>query len=303
MQSKSCFMCSIKAIAGLILSTVIVGCSTGKNNVLFVTTTSLGVDFDNTPPTASVAYNRVEGYIGPRYENGAVPPVLARIQSDGSIFNAKVRQLYATGAAAIIVANPQASNGPKELKGEKEVMFFGTTTTTGLKVGFSGITPDTFILGYKRQELSYIPLGHIQGGEDVYPSVLATLDTTAQAGPEKTAGLQGGQFFATGEAAELYAKTREIRDMFKKAAMDAFQALEACLVSPEIQDRKKKAWDKLKGIKTDQTKVNELYKRVFPNGTVAEEKRFEALHEKLADICDKPDDIKILELYEGSTIE
>jgi len=223
MQNNRHFMGSIKVIAGLFLSTVVAGCTIGKENVLFVTTTSLGVDFDSTPPMASVAYNRVEGYIGPRYENGAVPPVLARIQSDGSVFSAKVRQIYATGAAATIVANPLTLDGPKELKGNKKVMFFGTTTTTGLKVGFSGNLPDSFVLGYKRKELSFIPLGHDQSGKDAYPSVLATIDTTAHAGPDRTAGLQSGQFFATGEAADAYAKDPEIRAMFKNAATDAFQ--------------------------------------------------------------------------------
>lgn len=206
----------------IFFSMALSGCSAGKDNVLFVTTTSLGVDFDSKPPAASIGYDRVEGYLGPRYANGAVPPVVARIQSDGSILNVQVRQLYATGAAATIVADPQAQAGPKELRGEKEVMFFGTTATTGLKVGFTANVPDSFHFGFKRKEFSLIPLGK-DGDKEVYPSVLAALDTTARAGANQTAGLQGGQFFATGAAAGSYAKDPAIQAMFKKAAEDAFQ--------------------------------------------------------------------------------
>ncbi len=201
------------------------GCA-GIDSVLFVTKTSLGVDFDSKPPTASIAYDREEGYLGPRYDNGAVPPVVARIQSDGKIFNTRVRQVYATGAAATIVANKDSQEGPKDLKGEKRLMFFGTSTTTGLKVTFNGQIPDSFHFGYKRKEVSFIPLGTTtnSSGEkiDVYPSVLASIDTagTAETGP--TAGLFAGQFFATGVAADYYAKDPAIQNLFKSEAQDAF---------------------------------------------------------------------------------
>ena len=209
------------------------------DSVLFVTKTSLGVDFDSKPPTASIAYDRVEGYIGPRYENGAVPPVVARIQTDGRIFNTSVRQLYATGTAATLVANPDAQLGPTVLAGEKRLMFFGTITTTGLKVTFTGQYPDSFHLGYKRKEFSFIPLGSTTDSAgnkvDVYPSVLATIDTTAAAGAIAETGLLVGQFFTTGAAADLYAKDPVIQSIFKNAATDTFSAYRASVAAQETE--------------------------------------------------------------------
>lgn len=219
----------------LILST---SCA-NVDSVLFVTKTSLGVDFDTKPPTASIAYDRVEGYVGPRYENGAVPPVVARIQTDGRVFNTRVRQLYATGSAATLVAKPDGPVGPAVLTGEKRLMFFGTTTTTGLKVTFTGQYPDSFHLGYKRKEFSFIPLGSTidsAGNKvDIYPSVLATLDTTASADAGPSAGLLVGQFFTTGAAADLYAKDPVIQSIFKNAAADAFSAYRASVAAQESE--------------------------------------------------------------------
>lgn len=209
----------------LIFSLIIIlftGCAS-KKSVLFVTKTSLGVDFDGKPAALNVAYDRTEGYIGPRYDNGAVPPVMARIQTDGAIFKAKVRQVYATGNAARTLASDQLYKGPDDLQGGKEIMFFGTSTTTGLKVGFTGYVPDSFLFGFRRKELSYIPVGTVEN-KDYYPSVLATFDTLAQADSSKSAGLQGGQFFATGAAAEYYANRKEVREYFEGQLKDAFQA-------------------------------------------------------------------------------
>lgn len=129
-----------------------------RDSVLFVTKTSLGIDVDSKPPSASIAYDRVEGFLGPRYDNGGVPPVVGRLQTDGAVFNPRVRQLYATGSAAALVADQNASAGPTELKGKKMFMFFGTTTSTGLKVTFMGQYPDSFHIGYRRKEFSFIPL-------------------------------------------------------------------------------------------------------------------------------------------------
>lgn len=198
------------------------GC-VSKNSVLFVTKTSLGVDFDGKPPNLSVAYDRVEGYLGPRYENGAVPPVLGRVQTDGGIFSAKVKQIYATGNAALTIAKKQLVSEPADLEGEKKLMFFGTSTTTGLKVGFTGQIPDSFLFGFKRKEFSYIPVGS-KDNKDYYPSVLAAFDNTAHAKSGEDAGLRGGQFFATGSAAEYLANDEGIRNYFTEQASEAFKS-------------------------------------------------------------------------------
>lgn len=213
---------------GIAVAALCGGCA-GVNSVLFVTTTSLGIDFDSKPPTASIGYARVEGYLGPRYDNGAVPPVIARIRTDGGIFTPRVRQIYATGAAAALVTDKNSSaKGPTELTGGKRLMLFGTTTTTGVKITFDSQYPDSFHFGFKRKEFSLIPLGEAAAGNkavDIYPSVLASLDNSVRAGTNPNdAGLQIGQVFATGVAAETIAKDPAIQEMFKTEVKDGFAA-------------------------------------------------------------------------------
>ncbi len=217
-----------------------------RGSVLFVTKTSLGIDVDSKPPSASIAYDRVEGFLGPRYDNGGVPPVVGRLQTDGAVFNPRVRQLYATGSAAALVADQNASAGPTELKGEKMFMFFGTTTSTGLKVTFMGQYPDSFHIGYRRKEFSFIPLGHTKNsaGEDVdvYPSVLATLDNRLEVGTNPvggpTSGLQVGQLFATGIAADEYARNPVVRQLFQDEVTDALAAYRTAVSSQDAEAKR-----------------------------------------------------------------
>jgi len=302
------------ALISLMISAV--GCADLTKSVIFVTKTSIGVDIDSKPPTFNVAYDRIEGYFGPRYDNGAIPPVLAKIETDGGIFTAKVRQIYATGGAATTIANPKKSTipKPKKLEGNRELMFFGTTTTTGLKVGFTGNMPDSFLFGFKRKEFSFIPVGTTKDekGEsvDAYPSVLALLDTSAQAKSNLHAGMLNGQFFATGHAAELFAHDPSVRQRFKDefgAYYDvvAEQEREAagilrCYAGVKDQDRPE-AWkdaDKLKLLskgtlttllnagQTDLRKANKIYATeiYIVEGKVPERKTLLEIHRKT--ICD-----------------
>lgn len=232
-------MVMLQCLALLVSLVLIAGCAS-VNSVLFVTKTSLGIDLDSKPPSASIAYDRIEGYLGPRYDNGAVPPVVARIQTDGKIFNPRVRQLYATGDAATLVVKPTGPTRPSDLSGEKRLMFFGTTTTIGLKVSFTGEVPDSFHLGYKRKEFSFIPLGRTKTSDgkevDVYPSVLATLDNRAQvgAGPSAT-GLEVGQLFATGTTAEELAKDPAVQGLFRSEVIGAFSVYRAAVTEQEAE--------------------------------------------------------------------
>lgn len=224
---------------------LLAGCANDRH-VLFVTKTSIGIDFDSKPAAASLAYDRVEGYIAPRYSNGEIPPVIASIKSDGAIFNPKIHQVYATGEAAEIVLRGAGSGTQtKRLKGTKELMFFGTTTTTGLKVGFaSGLLPDSFIFGFKRKEFSYIPLGTLGAGAtayDVYPSILATIDTQANVGKGREAELSNAQFFATGNAARLLAANPGVRKGFEHIAKEAVQAEQLKNVENAMTESDKKS--------------------------------------------------------------
>lgn len=224
---------------------LLTGCA-NPDSVLFVTDSTIGIDVDNKPPTASIAYDRIEGYIGPRYQNGAVPPVVGSIETGGSVFDPKIRQVYATGAAAVkAVGTTNAPDGPTVLSGDptqKRLVFFGTTTTLGLKVGFSGDGyPDSLTFGYKRKEFSFIPLGSqvIDGvTTDVYPSVLASIDTTTTATSLKGTGLTNKQFFATGQAAETLATNSSVADAFKKISKDTVTAVEKGIEQSREQDVK-----------------------------------------------------------------
>ena len=211
------------AISGLI------GCA-DTNTALFFTNTSLGIDFDSKPPAGSIGYNRTEGYIGPRYAEGVVPPVIAALESDNSLLRGNIRQVYATGKAATLVArretDPTKITNDQPLKSTGELMFFGTTTSVGLKVGFSAQSvPDSFHFGYKRKEVSVLPIAvKKDGGEELhyYPSVIASIDTTgaANSSPNET-GLSIMQFFGTGEAAEHLALNENIQSAFEDRAIDS----------------------------------------------------------------------------------
>ncbi len=215
-------------LALLAAAATLEGCTSLKENVVFVTKTSLGIDFDGTPPAASIAYDRTEGYFGPRYENGAVPPVVAKISSDGGIFDRNVKQYYATGTASNLLTGSSAKTSATSLKGDAKPMFFGTSTTLGIKIGFTTTLPDSFTFGYRRKEASLIPLGHITDSSSgtpvvkhAYPSVIGvfTTDTKAKTPSDSSFGLS--QFFATGTAAEALAADTGLQRQFKQFAKDA----------------------------------------------------------------------------------
>lgn len=258
MQNKT----TVTLMLGWVL--VLTGCTT-TNEVLFVTKTSVGIDFDAKPATASIGYDRTEGYIAPRYDNGEIPPVVASIKSDVAIFSPNIRQVYATGDAAVIAVSaypkkaleyldpfpgqgtpplPVKDHTPeKKLRGDKKLMFFGTSTTTGLKVGFSTAVPDSFSFGYKRKEYSFIPVGTVGEGDneyDVYPSVLASIDTRANVSTkgviDKT-GLSSSQFFATGRAARKLAANDDVNKAFRDLATKSLRVEEAPYGADETSDR------------------------------------------------------------------
>jgi hypothetical protein len=223
------------------------------DRALFVTKTSLSIiDADAKPPGLSIAYDRVEGYLGPSYENGAVPPVFASVKSDGKVFNPRIKQKYATGNAAVIVAGGEPQVETMPLSGKKRVMFFGTSTTTGIKIGFTQNLPDSFLFGFRRKEISYIPIESTpkldddgskvldaQGNPimiDRYSSSLAVIDTAAEVSSDipqnKDAGLKNSQVFATGRAAEAFAPSVAVS--FQKEAQDAFGAYRKAVLDQEI---------------------------------------------------------------------
>lgn len=207
---------------------------------LFVTSTSVGIDLDMKVPTASIGYGRVEQFAGPNFESDGVPDVVAAIDSKGEFFKFKTRQVYATGEAAKAATQYDGASVPAPMYGEtREVMYFGTRTTLGVRVSLNnalGGLPDEVALGFKRQEVSYIPIIGEGSKADPkqYGSVLAFIG--ANEGVESTSSVPAApaagnsvpkgslgvhQFFATGVPAFQLSKGEVIRNFFESAAEEA----------------------------------------------------------------------------------
>ena len=217
-------------VCALLAAAALAGCASPMDHVIFVTKTSLSlVDVDGTPPSISFAYDRVEGYLGPRFENGSVPPVIAKISSNGNLLGRDVKQYYATGTAANRLAGDNTTKASgTELEGTKAPMFFGTATTLGIKFGFSAATPPDFIFGYRRKELSVIPIGTTsESGKEKhhYPSVIGVFSNDVQAATRDTSKLGLTQFFATGTAATALTDVPGMKSGFQGFAKDAVGAL------------------------------------------------------------------------------
>jgi hypothetical protein len=209
-------------VLGLLLS----ACAGPQDTVVFATRTSLGVDVENVPPSASFGYGRDEGYFGHRFADGNVPPVAGSFSTKGGIFDRKVQQVYATGPAALIVTNQANSSTSTErsYSGEHKPMFFATSTTLGFKVMF-GEAMNSMTLGYKRKEASIIPLvvssTAAGAGTVTFPSVIASVGGDVVAGQPSTTTFAVSQYFATGAAAENVAGYASVRSQFRRQAEDA----------------------------------------------------------------------------------
>ena len=192
----------------MLLGTILVACA-DPNRVTFITTTNIAIDADATTQSVSIGYDRYEGYVGPAYETGAVPPIVAKIKSNlsdpasrgapvlrhrqrGDPCHLRERQgqgLETTGAPPgrqrqHLMTVHLARSFDAALSGKKRIMFFGTGSVIGLKVRWAGNTPESVTLGYKRKEFSTLPIGSVAqsdgtgaaAAEDRYGSVLASLD-------------------------------------------------------------------------------------------------------------------------------
>jgi hypothetical protein len=258
------------AVAAGTLAFALAGCADG---VLFVTKTSLSIlEADTKPAGISIAYDRVEGYLGPTSEGGEPPPVLGYFGSDGEIFKPKVQQVYATGNAARLLFEKPEKCAPDAIENTDRVMFFGTSTSAGLKVGFfpNAPIPDSFVFGWRRKEFSLIPLSvaaadkdcgsgnTIKKGQRFYPATLASVNSARAvtlSGPETTT-LRDQQYFATGDAAKALAERDEVRGQIRTLSEGVFGdyyardralkeegvVLAACYAGLRVADRPK-VWD------------------------------------------------------------
>jgi hypothetical protein len=234
----------ISALATCGFVALLSGCAS-PDRVVFVTTTELGVGLDGTTGVANIGYDRNEAVVGPDYpEEGALPPVYARLRSSGNLFQPGVSQIYATGDAAVLAtAETSDTTGcgqsdRRKLSGKRRLAVFGTSTNFGLKVQFVQSVPGSINFGYKRKELSWLPLNEDppnDGTPDKYPSVIAGVGIGTNISQDKVGVSYGiDQFVATGDAADRLACKDEVREVFKKNAKEALdKARKNVLVIPE----------------------------------------------------------------------
>lgn len=247
-------------LAGLISS----GCSLGKDNIIFVTKTSLGVDVDSKPPTLDIGFDRKEGTIAPVLGEGQVLPVMGSFATDTGIISQALGQSFATGQASILMSQYLGSLAGPDVDAvigddaintvafiddvdERKRYFFGTDTSFGFRVNFgleTGGYPDSVSLGYKRKEVAYVPLISAESnGEDVLalPSLIATAGlNTVTTTPGKTR-LMYSQFFGTGAAANYLAAQPGIRAaMAARIVPEAEEQSEAVLL--ELKGRRDVQW-------------------------------------------------------------
>jgi hypothetical protein len=214
-------------------------CATSTDRATFVTKTSFSLlDADTAPASATIAYDRFEGYVGPKFVDGKVYPVAGFFESTGPFYDRELHQVYAGGDAALIAtsqapAPPASASSPGRPASSAAnlVLIFATATTIGLKLGFSDGLMSSLTLGYKRKEATSVP-----ASDGVFPSVLASLDNAtsapaiahaasaasalSSASPASGAfGVQ--QYFATGDAANNLARLESIRRSFQEKATDA----------------------------------------------------------------------------------
>ncbi|WP_295583693.1 hypothetical protein [uncultured Lamprocystis sp.] len=203
-----------KIVASTIMMQGLMGCAS-EERLVFVTSTSLDIGYDATSGAANIGYNREEAVIGPHYtESGRVPPVYARLASNGGFFKAKVSQIYGTGKAAVIATRSAGLDcvggiaDEEPYGGNRKVLIFGTTTNIGLHVRYvQGAAPESVSLGFKRKEFSWVPLNRRQPDgthiADSYPSLLARVELDYNVAPGASdSEFDIGQFIATGQAAE-----------------------------------------------------------------------------------------------------
>ena len=174
--TKSFYQVSIIACILFILT----GCgSLGRDNILFLTKTSLGVDVDSKPLTFDVGYDRKEGVIGPVMEKGRIHTNMSSFHTKVGIVNQAIGQSFSTGQAATLMSKYIASSARPEptkfipdneifnkvneldVPLEKKRYVFVTDTSFGFRVNFgmeTGGLPDALSLGYKRKEMAFVPL-------------------------------------------------------------------------------------------------------------------------------------------------
>ncbi len=181
-------------LTGCLTAALFSGCA-GRNHILFMTKSNVGLDFDAKPPTLEVTVSRKEAVIAPTFEGGQTPPIAASFKPRAGAgrgflnFFLGVDQTFTGGDAAVAMASLYSKGGgapppsartnynsaltltqPPKYKGilrgvpgpgETRNFIFGTDTSLGLKAAWSGAGgqfPDTVRLGFNRKEFAWAPV-------------------------------------------------------------------------------------------------------------------------------------------------
>lgn len=240
------------------MATLFSGCA-GRNHILFMTKSNVGLDFDAKPPTLEITASRKEAVIAPTFEGGQTPPVAASFKpragtgSGLANFFLGVDQTFTGGDAAVAMAALYAApaapaaesrtNYDSAIKltqpprytgifrgvpgpGQTRPFIFGTDTSFGLKVAWSGAggqVPDTVRLGFNRKEFAWAPVllttsagvtnattTNLTTYAVKAPSFLATIQSQIGVS-NQNGGIKALQYFASGEAATLLALQPAVR--------------------------------------------------------------------------------------------
>lgn len=225
------------AFGAALIALALAGCGSNSQAV-FVTSTDIGINADSATRSFNVGYDRVEAFVGPVYpDQGAAPAAFADLRSNLSPFSPKIRQVYATGQAAELVTIPadaaipnrlNPAQQPPPMSDERRVMVFGTSSTVGAKLGFAAtsVVPDSISFGYKRKEMSIIPLRSQDPKapqQDHYAPVLASIDLDLSSASLPETDMKVAQFVATGGAAVNLAAQPEFRTLFKDKASETMR--------------------------------------------------------------------------------
>lgn len=217
-------------VPGLILL-ALGACANAEENVLFVTASQIDIGYDTALANANIGYGRSEFVVGPQYvETGGTPPIISDLKSDLSIFDPKIEQLYATGNAALIATGGSRKDSIGEadkLTGKRRAMFFRTATSLGINLKFQSDIPTSVSLGYKRKELSLIPLNETNDRtadqSDKYGSTFARIQMNGSFSAAAKTEIPLSQFFATGSAAENLAANPSVQQEFAQRSVNSPQ--------------------------------------------------------------------------------
>lgn len=174
------------------------GCA--NESLFFATKSSIGVDVStsNGAPRANIGYDRTEVAIVPPKEDGSTYSVVGGIDADLSFANVRIKELFATGNAAKVVASKStlkskssqatstgkppaletaaASKQPPSADGKKFIqpVIFGADASLGLlniQINNNGL-PGFGSLLYRRSEATLIP---VKPGQEDAASVYADI--------------------------------------------------------------------------------------------------------------------------------